>query len=253
MNFQKFSSFLAWGRMRKLVHRLFLISTKLRHKKLYSEMLLLNERQQRFSKIYENNLWSSGESRSGTGSELYFTYPIRTWLTRNIPRLGINKFVDAPCGDFHWMREVINSLDCDYVGVDIVDFIIKENQHKYSTNRVNFVRLDMCESPLPDCDLLMVRDCLFHLSFNDIDKVLQNLARTNYRYLLTTTHSVSTAHTNTDIVTGDFRKIDIFKWPFDFQRNAIIEEIPEFSSNGKHVRSLVLFAKSDVPQNCYKL
>ena len=42
----------------------------------------------------------------------------------------------------------------------------------------------------------MIRDCLFHLSFSDIDDFFLNLSKTNYKFLVTTTHILSDTYVN---------------------------------------------------------
>ena len=165
----------------------------------------------RFKLIYENNLWSSEESFSGGGSEVAFTQYLQEWLVKTIPKLNIKNFVDDPCGDYNWMKLVVPKLNVTYIGLDIVPSIIYKNCQLYGNDNVKFKVSNICEDKLPSCDLIMVRDCLFHLSYEDIEKFLNNLKSTDYKYLLTSTHIVNKDFENKDIITGDFRKIDLFR------------------------------------------
>jgi len=61
----------------------------------YNKMLKRETLQERFSDIYEKNLWSSDESGSSEGSEIEYTKPLRNWLVKAIPKYQIIKFVDA--------------------------------------------------------------------------------------------------------------------------------------------------------------
>lgn len=218
-----------------------------RHRAAYRKMLQEEQLQNRFSAIYADNLWNSAESLSGQGSEIAFTENLRGWLARSIPHYGIKRFVDAPCGDFNWMRLVLPQVEVDYVGLDIVESVIAANQQAHDGPRVRFAVANLCEDPLPACDLLLVRDCLFHLSYDDIARVLKNLARTDYRYLLTTTHTPRPVFANADIVSGDFRQIDLFKPPFSFGRSAVLDAVEDYPPGYTHTRQMVLLAKADVP------
>ena len=63
-----------------------------------AEMLRLGSAQERFSRIYEDNLWTSSESGSGGGSELVHTRQLRTRLPGLVADHGIRKIVDAGAG-----------------------------------------------------------------------------------------------------------------------------------------------------------
>lgn len=221
----------------------------MRVRREYRQMLRHASVEERFDTIYEKQLWGSRESGSGEGSELEYSLNLRSWLIKSIPTLGVKVFVDAPCGDFNWMRYVVSEMDFDYFGLDIVESVIKKNQRNYSSERVCFKVADICEELLPACDLLMVRDCLFHLSFEDIDRFLKNLAKTDYKYLLTTTHVVNHRHKNRDILTGDFRVIDLFSAPFCFQRGSCKELIRDCPKGAAIEKELVLVEKCFVPQS----
>jgi len=85
-----------------------------------------------FTRFYKYNYWGSKESRSGFGSSFSSTENIR----RNLPSLfkdyGIKKVLDAPCGDFNWMRHVVPISGIQYIGGDIVESLVCLNQRKYS-------------------------------------------------------------------------------------------------------------------------
>ena len=213
----------------------------------YQNMLSETHIADRFSKIYDDNLWSSDESLSGSGSEVAYTESLRAWMISSLPKMKIKRFVDAPCGDFNWMRLVVKEIELDYTGLDIVPSVIETNVKKFSDMKTNFAVLNICEDDIPACDMIMVRDCLFHLSFEDINKFLKNLSSTDYEYLLTTSHIVENSFKNTDIITGDFRLIDIFKPPFVFDESKIIERVKDYPDGYPTPRDMILIKKRDVP------
>src|SRR5215470_10844794 len=59
-----------------------------------------------FSAIYQNNSWRNSESVSGRGSTLARTSVLREALPILLKELNCQCLLDAPCGDFNWMRQV---------------------------------------------------------------------------------------------------------------------------------------------------
>lgn len=229
------------------LRNIFRYKLNFKRKRAYQDMLNKSSINERFNEIYEKNLWSSKESGSGEGSELNYTKPLRNWLLQTLPRYNIHTFVDAPCGDFNWMQEVLPKLDVKYIGLDIVSSVVDTNKAKFSTENISFNTSNICEDVIPDCDLIMVRDCLFHLSFDEINKFLQNLSNSNYKYLLTTTHIVEKNFINTDITSGDFRLIDLFSAPFLFDNENVIGRVHDYPAGHPTPREMILIEKSFVP------
>ena len=213
----------------------------------YIEMLKRDNIRDRFNLIYKNNLWGSTESGSGKGSEIFYTKNLRDWLRIAIPKYSIATVVDAPCGDFNWMRLVTSEHTFNYIGLDIVDHVIAKNRDNHESQTVKFDIADICIDVIPDCDLLIVRDCLFHLSYSDINRFLINISKVQYKYLLTTTHTVSVKFENYDIQTGDFRLINLFRPPFCFSPYGAMEFVQDHPNNDSTPRNMVLIAKKDVP------
>lgn len=170
--------------------------------------------EERFTWIYRSNYWRDEESASGSGSSLRYTENLRRELPGLFERFGIRTVFDAPCGDFNWMRLVAESTDIRYVGADIVRPLIDSLRAKHGSSRIDFIHLDLIRGRFPAADLMICRDCLFHLSYADARRVLENFLASGIPYLLTTTHRNDGALVNRDIETGDFRMIDLFEAPF---------------------------------------
>jgi hypothetical protein len=216
-------------------------------RKKYNEMLQKDSLEERFTIINQQNLWNSKESISGEGSELEYTSNLRFWLTKKVKELKVKKFVDAPCGDFNWMQYVCKEVDLNYVGLDIVEEIINKNNNVFSNDNTKFKVANICKDKVPDCEFLMVRDCLFHLSFTDIDNLLKNISSTNYKYLLTTTHIVDNNFTNSDIISGDFRLIDLFSAPFKFSKIFVYDRVKDHPPGYPIPKEMILIEKRHVP------
>ena len=144
------------------------------------------------------------------------------------------------------MKLVTPLVDIKYLGLDIVDVVIAKNSLHYSSKQVEFRVANICLDEIPDCDIIMVRDCLFHLSYKDINDFLINLSKTNYKYLLTTTHKLDIKFSNTDIPTGDFRLIDLFSPPFAFSVENVKDRVDHFPEGETLKREMILIEKEYV-------
>jgi SAM-dependent methyltransferase len=164
-------------------------------------------REQAFSEIYRHNRWGSAESLSGPGSELAATQAIRHALPPLLQRLHVKTFLDASCGDFHWMSQVDLSA-VHYIGIDIVASVVAQNQQRHAAPNRTFLQGDIVTGTLPPADLVLCRDCLMHLTFAEIRAALLNLCRTGAPHLLLTTFPGTTR--NADIGHGGW-------WPMNLQ------------------------------------
>jgi len=173
-----------------------------------------------FTDIYQSNHWNSDESISGIGSQLNQTET----LINALNSLFLNKdydiksFLDIPCGDFNWIKHVDLS-QIQYLGADIVEALIQKNKEQYKNDNINFEVLNLIDDVLPKSDVVFVRDCLVHLSYDDIAKAIKNIKDSGSKYLLTTTF---TDHENRDILTGEWRAINLQKAPFNFSEPLLI-------------------------------
>jgi len=175
-----------------------------------------------FSQIWRENRWGSQESRSGAGSELAATRAIREALPRIVQTRGIRVLLDAPCGDFHWMQHV-DLGRCRYIGVDIVSAMVDELQRTFGREDRTFLHGNIIEGPLPAADLVLCRDCLFHLTDDQIFAALRQFRATGACWLLTTTYLDVEA--NRPGITGGYRDINLMRPPFSFDPPLeVIEE-----------------------------
>jgi hypothetical protein len=142
----------------------------------------MNQSEKLFSDAFENNTWGDPESRSGPGSTEAYTRRLRKFLPALLKTLDVQSILDAPCGDFNWMRLV--DLDgISYLGGDIVSKLIVDNRRKYPGQK--FRHLDITRDRLPNSDFWLCRDVLFHLSNEDIFHVLFNFLASNIKWFCT--------------------------------------------------------------------
>lgn len=139
------------------------------------------------TKVYRRNKASKEcgrlESASGVGSSLSAASTAVRCIPTIIHKLNIKTISDCPCGDLHWMSK-IDLLDVSYFGFDIVSELISENRSRFPNRE--FFEFDALKDILPARDLIICRDFLFHLFFEDGIRVLENFRKSGSKYLLTT-------------------------------------------------------------------
>lgn len=203
-------------------------------------------RKQVFTNYYHKNFWQGKESVSGPGSDYAQTKFLIPELQIMLKDLNIKSMLDAPCGDFNWMKNVV--LDnIKYRGCDIVEEVIKKNKKKYRSKNVRFSTLDIVEDKVPEVDLILVRDCFVHLSNEDIFKALNNIKNSNSRYLLTTHFTWKHLDNNYDIRVGDWRRVNLCESPFNFPSPEKIIIEGNIQSNDRD-KTMSLWQIKDIPR-----
>lgn len=184
-------------------------------KKQLEKRLKGKSAKQVFSEIYSTNKWKGETSRSGTGSDPSQTRIVIDTLNNVIDEFKVRSILDLPCGDFEWMKNV--SLEnVNYIGADIVDALIDRNTKKFARENISFQVIDLIKNELPKSDMIITRDCLVHLCFEDIFTSLKNIKSSGSKYLLTTTFPGHSK--NADIVTGRWRTLNLHLPPFSFPK-----------------------------------
>ena len=129
-----------------------------------------------FGNIYERNLWGGerGSFYSGPGSDIaaaqYHTEGIKAFIADR----NVKSVVDLGCGDFRVASSFLSD-DVSYIGVDVVDPLVRDNIAKYRSDKVDFACLNIIEDPLPKGELCLMREVLQHLSNAQILKIIPKL------------------------------------------------------------------------------
>lgn len=139
-----------------------------------------------YHKVYQENVFGSAESRSGTGSTNGQTANIRAVMPKIFQGLGVKSLLDVPCGDFNWMSHV-DLANISYIGGDIVPEMIEQNKKQFGAENVEFRVMSVTTDPLPTADIILCRDLLVHFKLEDGIKAMQNFKRSGAKYLLATT------------------------------------------------------------------
>lgn len=187
---------------------------------------------QTFTNIYNRGDWTENFGQvwhydGGGGSGVGYTESLRAQLPDFLKRWNVKTFLDASCGEFTWARHVDwAGLGVSYIGGEIVKG--KIDKLKVDFPQHTWYELDVINDPLPDADVWMCRDTMFHFPMHYIQKTFQNFLRSNIKYILVSSHPGawdSSRHRLTqEQVTqnipltkfGDFMNINLFKDPFNF-------------------------------------
>jgi len=168
-----------------------------------------------FTDYFRRNKWRDPDSRSGKGSNLKATEDLRRLLPPLLRDLGVTSFLDLPCGDFFWMQHV-DLAGIAYTGGDIVPELIAQNSARHCGPGRQFQVIDLIKGPVPKAELIFVRDCMVHLSHAHVKAALDNIRASGATWLLTTVYPATSV--NEEILTGQWRALDLTKAPFHLPR-----------------------------------
>lgn len=200
----------------------------------------------RFERIQRTNLWGAPTSVSGLGSEDRATAAIRETLPGLLQRLGARSLLDAPCGDAGWIGSM--QLEIDYTGIDIVPSLIAANNARATRSelRGRFLVADITRDSLPACDVILCRDCLVHLSFQNIARAIACFRASGAQFLLVTTFPEW--EDNGDCEDGDWRALNMTKAPFHWPApRELIDERCDEGDGGWRDKSLGLWQLDELP------
>ena len=175
--------------------------------------------------IYEKHLWGGSESEfySGEGSHLEeLVQPYVKVVSDFLTSFPIPITVcDLGCGDFNVGKELVKYTK-KYIGVDVVESLIKFNKEKFTAENLEFQCLDIAVDELPAADCVIVRQVLQHLSNKEVQNILQKLSA--YQYAIITEHIPDGEFVpNIDIISGQGIRLkkqsglDLLAPPFDWK------------------------------------
>ena len=176
------------------------------------------ERKTIFNEIYKNKKWRYG---SGTGSTPEYTKGYNQFLQNYMKTAypKINTVLDLGCGDWQ-STQLIDWTGINYIGIDIVPAMISTNQVKFESGNIRFFCGDILEMPLPQADLVIVKDVINHWNNDDIFKLL-NILKT---YSLVFVVGNNNEHVEEGGTGRRYRPIDLAQDPF----NVTVKEIFKF-------------------------
>lgn len=174
---------------------------------------------------FEKKTWADekkGKPRSGSGSTLRRTRRLRRALPGLLQDLEVKTFLDAPCGDWTWMSAV-DLTGVKYIGGDISKELVEEVKAEHGGKGRTFKHLDLATDKLPKCDLLMVRECLIHLTDEFRWKVIENIHKAGIPYLFLTVDLVDENVSLSE--NGQHANFNPMRAPFNFPEP--LRHVPE--------------------------
>lgn len=179
------------------------------------------------------------------------TERLRAALPSLLERYEVKTFLDAPCGDWYWISTV-EIGDVTYIGGDISAAVIDANIESYARDGVTFQHLDITSDPLPKADMLMCRDCLFHLKHKFRWLFFENFVASGIPYLMMTMHHLDRNRNLTS--NGNFAAFSPLAEPFNFPEplemiHETMDSLPEDISKDEkplQYRSMGIWRAEDV-------
>ncbi|HTN21911.1 MAG TPA: class I SAM-dependent methyltransferase [Pelobium sp.] len=154
-----------------------------------------------FTEIYKKSYWGKTDGEqyfSGTGTHDQNTLKYVEVLVDFIHENNIKSVFEIGCGDFFIMKQILQQVDVDYIGADIVADLITHLQENHGNEQTNFIHFDATEAEnYPDADLCVIRQVLQHLSNSQIQKIL--LKTKKFKHVIITEHVPA----NPEVINGD--------------------------------------------------
>ena len=165
------------------------------------------------------------------------------YIDKLIERYDIKSVSDCPCGLYeNWIFKLdLPKRNVKYTGYDINHLAIERNRIKFPD--LNFVKFNMCNEILPKTDLIICRDCLFHLPNEFALEALDNFKKSKSTYLLST--SQDWVKENVDL-SPDELKVEAGNRPLNleiepFNMGEPLEIHDESSIDDRGLRSMLLW------------
>jgi hypothetical protein len=181
----------------------------LQRENVFNSSKIKSEREA-FENVYDKKLWGEG---SGIGSNPDNATPYLQMLQFYFNDPDLNTYIDLGCGDWKLMELINIPSNKQYIGYDLVERIIEENQKKHASNNIHFVRINrLSDFKNVQGDILIVKDVLHHWPIQQINFFLTDILP-NFKYALIT-NDFNLYATNHDIAFADYRPINLEKDPF---------------------------------------
>ncbi|HWA90602.1 MAG TPA: class I SAM-dependent methyltransferase [Rhizomicrobium sp.] len=163
------------------------------------------------------------DSASGPGSSAKASAEALDFLRRVIAEHDIGSILDLGCGDWHWMRKLglprpTGGNPVHYEGWDASEPMVAELDKEFGNEYTSFKVKDITTEPLPNAELIVARDVLFHIDMTLVEGMIKRI-RGACRFFATTSFAGVTRNTNIQsympIEGWGFHKINLDIAPFD--------------------------------------
>lgn len=196
-----------------------------------------------FTEVYASKAWGDDgtDFYSGPGTiEAAVTQPYLDYLKAEFAAMkSPPRVLDLGCGDFKICSQLVPYV-ASFIGADIVPSLIERNKTLFASDKVSFICADISSDPLPDADIVLVREVMQHMSNAQIGRLLKRLSAWPVAYVTNVEPPKdAVAVKNRDLVPGpDTRGV--------FGSALFLDE-PPFSFKGVTVLSTATHQAGDVP------
>lgn len=122
---------------------------------------------------------------------------------------NIRSVIDIGCGDWSFSR-YIQWGDVQYLGIDIVQPIIKKNLNQFAARNIRFLHADVLEMDLPKADLLLCKDVFHYWPNEKIERIVAQFQQFNHCLI----SDPIIQPLNDNLPLGEKRGIDLTEAPF---------------------------------------
>lgn len=164
------------------------------------------------------------ESLCGGGSWKAQAGDARVFIQEKINEHKYETILDLGCGDWNWMQE-IDFQGANYLGVDADAEMIYNNSVKYAFNGIAFKYADIFSMDIPEVDLVICRDVLFHVRLELGLSLINKLKERSRLHFIST--SFNQTGKNQDprpyckIEDWGFYRINLLEDPFNLKKNLV--------------------------------
>ncbi len=124
------------------------------------------------------------DSASGPGSSSKASGAALKFLRRVIHEHNVASILDLGCGDWHWMRELglprpSGDRVVRYEGWDASEEMVASLNGEFGSEFIAFKVRDITTEPLPNVDLIIARDVLFHIDIALVEEMVGRIRGTS--------------------------------------------------------------------------
>jgi SAM-dependent methyltransferase len=176
--------------------------------------------EQVFTHIYREGVWGK-EGFSGGGSMIENARRYVAFLQDFLKKKEVRSVVDLGCGDWG-ISQYIDWSGIDYIGIDVVEYILERNRIQYARPGIAFLHSDGIDEDLPQADLLISKDVLQHLPNAAISRLLPKLTKFKHCLITNEVHPLTLSSKNLDVAIGETRSLDLTAPPFNLQGEKVL-------------------------------
>lgn len=174
----------------------------------------------------------------GSDSKLVKQSGTIEFINNLIKKYDIKSINDCPSGLFNNWIYLVDLAEVKYSGYDINDIVVRRNIEEHP--EISFFEFDLVNEILPYADMVICRDCFFHLPSSFVINAIKNFTDSGAKYLLATEHNW--VETNTDLTATEleceagFRFINLEINPYNLGMPLEIhdEEVWRFYESGNN-------------------